>query len=57
MLNIEISAHDTGRFGAYLALPDVTPAPAVIVIQEIFGINQEIRDKCDALAISAASFL
>ena len=39
-----------GEFKAYVALPDACPAPAVIVIQEIFGVNQELRDKCDALA-------
>jgi carboxymethylenebutenolidase len=31
-------------------MPKQTPAPAVILIQEIFGVNQEMRDKCDALA-------
>lgn len=46
----QIPAHDDGTFGAYIAKPDVTPAPAVIVIQEIFGINTEIRAKCDELA-------
>ena len=50
MSEITIPAHDGGAFKAYIALPDVTPAPAIIVIQEIFGINQELRDKCDALA-------
>lgn len=40
----------SGRFKAYVAMPDVTPAPAVIMIQEIFGINQEMRDKCDEMA-------
>jgi carboxymethylenebutenolidase len=37
-------------FNAYIAIPEVTPAPAVIVIQEIFGINKGIREKCDWLA-------
>jgi carboxymethylenebutenolidase len=47
---ISIPAHDGGNFSAYIALPKKTPAPCVIAIQEIFGVNQEMRDKCDALA-------
>lgn len=47
---VKIPAHDGGAFGAYIAYPDVTPAPAIIMIQEIFGINQEMRDKCDEMA-------
>lgn len=47
---IKIPAYDGDAFGAYIAMPETTPAPAVIVIQEIFGINQELRDKCDSLA-------
>lgn len=41
-----------GRFGAYLARPVAAaqPAPAVVVIQEIFGINADMRDTCDELA-------
>lgn len=50
MPEIEIKAHDGGTFKAYVAYPDVMPAPAVIMIQEIFGINQEMRDKCDEMA-------
>jgi carboxymethylenebutenolidase len=51
MSEIQIPAKDgSGAFSAYIAFPEVTPAPAVIVIQEIFGVNQELRDKCDLLA-------
>ncbi|WP_425258808.1 dienelactone hydrolase family protein [Rubrivivax sp. RP6-9] len=40
-----------GTFGAYLARPDATaPAPAVVVAQEIFGINADMRATCDELA-------
>jgi carboxymethylenebutenolidase len=39
-----------GAFGAYLARPAVTPAPAIAVMQEIFGINADMRGTCDALA-------
>lgn len=34
-------------FTAYLAEPSGTPKGAVVVIQEIFGVNQGIRRKCD----------
>jgi carboxymethylenebutenolidase len=46
---IRISGHD-GTFGAYIARPDVIPAPAVVVLQELFGVNADIREKCDELA-------
>lgn len=46
-----IAAQDgSGKFSAYLAMPSKTPAPAIIVIQEIFGVNADMRGKCDALA-------
>lgn len=35
---------------AYIAYPDIKNAPVLIVIQEIFGVNQEIRDRCDHYA-------
>ena len=50
MPDIQITAHDGGTFKAYIAMPEVTPAPAVIMIQEIFGINAEMREKCDHMA-------
>ena len=39
-----------GRFNAYLAEPAGAPRGAVIVIQEIFGVNEGIRRKADHLA-------
>src|SRR5678816_3250008 len=39
-----------GEFSAYVARPGVTKAPAVVVIQEIFGVNQVMRDITDGLA-------
>jgi carboxymethylenebutenolidase len=39
-----------GTFAAYVARPSRSPAPAVVVIQEIFGVNQVMRDITDALA-------
>jgi len=39
-----------GRFNAYVAEPDGAPRAAIVVIQEIFGINEGIRRKCDRWA-------
>jgi carboxymethylenebutenolidase len=44
-----------GTFNAYVARPTSTPAPAVIVIQEIYGVNAVMRGVADRLA--AAGFL
>ena len=38
------------EFSAYVARPGSTPKAAIIVIQEIFGVNGGIRQKCDKLA-------
>jgi carboxymethylenebutenolidase len=40
----------TNQFTAYRADPAGTPTAAVVVIQEIFGVNPGIRAKCDRLA-------
>lgn len=39
-----------GDFSAYLAKPKAAKAPAIVVIQEIFGINADMRKTCDDLA-------
>lgn len=40
-----------GEFGAYVARPEGQgPWPAVVAIQEIFGINAVMREVCDRLA-------
>jgi carboxymethylenebutenolidase len=39
-----------GAFSAYVARPKAASAPAVVVIQEIFGVNQVMRDITDGLA-------
>src|SRR5580693_8261567 len=39
-----------GSFGAYIARPKTSPAPAVVVLQELFGVNADIRKTCDELA-------
>jgi len=37
-------------FGAYIARPKALPAPAVVVLHEVFGVNADIRKTCDELA-------
>jgi carboxymethylenebutenolidase len=44
-----VKGHD-GTFTAYIARPEELPAPAVIVLQELFGVNADIREKSDELA-------
>ena len=39
-----------GEFTVYRATPAGTPKAAIVVIQEIFGVNAGIRRKCDTLA-------
>jgi carboxymethylenebutenolidase len=39
-----------GEIGAYLAKPAGTPKGGVVVIQEIFGVNQHIRKVTDSFA-------
>ncbi|MBA4795519.1 MAG: dienelactone hydrolase family protein [Phenylobacterium sp.] len=39
-----------GAFSAYVAKPAQTPAPAIVVLQEIFGVNKVMRDICDDYA-------
>ena len=39
-----------GNFEAYLAIPEKTPAPGVVVIQEVFGVNPHIRAVTERLA-------
>src|ERR1700678_1347890 len=39
-----------GEFAAYIARPKNSPASAVVVLQELFGVNADIRKHCDELA-------
>src|SRR6202171_1371953 len=40
----------SGTFAAYIARPKTLPAPAVVVLHEVFGVNADIRTTCDELA-------
>src|SRR5271167_3756615 len=46
---ISVEGQD-GTFAAYVARPKTSPAPAVVVLQELFGVNADIRKTCDELA-------
>src|SRR5579864_4296572 len=46
---INIEGRDSA-FGAYIARPQTLPAPAVVVLHEVFGVNADIRKTCDELA-------
>ena len=39
-----------GEFGAHIARQKIVPAPAVVVLNEAFGVNADIRKTCDELA-------
>src|SRR5258706_2317122 len=47
--HISVNGQD-GTFAAYIARPKTSPAPAVVVLQELFGVNGDIRKTCNELA-------
>jgi carboxymethylenebutenolidase len=48
--DIKLTASDHFQLGGYRADPATAPKGAVVVIQEIFGVNHHIRAVCDRLA-------
>lgn len=50
MPDITIKAKDGGSFSGYLALPKSGKGPGVVVIQEIFGVNEVMRRISDDIA-------
>lgn len=50
MPDIKINATDGGSFSAYLAVPSSTPAPGIVLAQEIFGVNRTMREIADTFA-------
>ena len=48
--NLTLTADDNHSFGAYRADPDGEAKGGIIVIQEIFGVNEHIRQVCDGFA-------
>ena len=47
---LEITAADGQKLPAYVAQPEGAPRGAVVVLQEIFGVNSHIRDVADGYA-------
>ena len=48
--DIKLKASDGFQSGGYRADPTSTPKGAIVVIQEIFGVNHHMRAVCDRLA-------
>ena len=48
--DIKLTASDDFQLGGYRADPTTVPKAAIVVIQEIFGVNHHIRAVCDRLA-------
>jgi len=46
----QIRAHDGGEFAGHLALPNSGFGPGLVVIQEIFGVNDYIKGVCERVA-------
>jgi carboxymethylenebutenolidase len=47
---VQLRSFDGGDFAAYIALPPGGRGPGVVVLQEIFGVNANMRSVCDWLA-------
>lgn len=47
---IDIGTGASAAFRGYLARPSRPAAPSVVVLQELFGVNADIRQTCDDLA-------
>ena len=48
---IDIESACGGSFGAYVSLPPAGFGPGLLVIQEIFGVNDHIKNVCDQYAL------
>src|SRR5579863_10540059 len=47
---VSLSAKDGHKLGAYVAQPNAKPKGAIVVIQEIFGVNHHIKAVSDRFA-------
>ena len=47
---IEITAKDNHRFSAYISQPSGKPKAGIVIIQEIFGVNANIKEVTDLYA-------
>lgn len=55
MTDVQIQSVDGGEFSAYMAKPEVPNGACIVVLQEIFGVNGNIRGIVDDFA--AAGYL
>jgi carboxymethylenebutenolidase len=61
-MTVELTSEDGFTLPAYVALPPRTPKGAIVVLQEIFGVNSHIRSVADRyaeagyLAVAPATF-
>ena len=49
-MNEQLTATDGHRFDAYVAVPAAAPRGALVVVQEIFGVNSHVRSVADGFA-------
>ena len=49
---IELKSNDGFAFDAYVAQPKKTPRAAIVLLQEIFGVNAHIRAVADGFALA-----
>ena len=47
---IEVVAQDGGRFNAYVARPAQGSGPGLVLLQEIFGVNESMKSTADRYA-------
>lgn len=45
-----LTAADGGEFAGHLVCPDSGSGPGLVVVQEVFGVNDYIRDVCERFA-------
>ncbi len=48
---IDVASNDGGIFKGYLSLPPTGKGPGILLIQEIFGVNEHIRGVADQYAM------
>ena len=52
---VTIKSFDEGEFDAYLAVPAGGYGPGILVLQEIFGVNEYMRQVADWYAAHGSS--
>src|SRR5690606_11501906 len=50
-MNKQMQIHvPDGSFSAYVARPKIIPAPTIVVVHEVFGVNADMRQSCHEFA-------